>query len=538
MVHIGIKDFTRGYRRRYCDSMFALLLFFGTFCSAQEESTQRPSVSNDELLTVLNRAEQLPIEYREDITLQVINSGKIQNRQQREELLVRLFEDASTAKYRFQQKDAIGASLSRHREVVRALTVLDVSELAIRTRVIRTLLRQNPLLARRLFDSIRLEIPTCSCASPVVFDVSDYYALATEIVNVGIYDSERKHQTHITVLADIIHSITSPVELGPAAEMLANSTLSGPEFNQLFNDYVAALKRVSATDREIQALETKGRLTFAIELLANKSRAQESAAVLLREYRAFLIRSLKGRPCSDRSLDREAVANRFQGLVDKFGVRDQVGNVTYAQISPTAQIGDSAQIEKLPDGAEFRDYRIRLDKIRASATQTGIWIKETESQEMTDLVNKFLDSLRERTAKPGECSACVFDLKNAMYLFLIDSAMPNHGLERTVDDYVRFLALNPAKNDAPAEWLFGLMRLLNQARTATEDQNRKLRTLEKSGTTLSGLPSAAAMQIHNALRQSDDPVLGTYEATESLLRLPYMSPYERFAAQSGKRLDP
>ncbi len=110
-------------------------------------------------------------------------------------------------------------------------------------------------------------------------------------------------------------------------------------------------------------------------------------------------------------------------------------------------------------------------------------------------------------------------------------------MQAVARSYVRFLVRSDLKEDAPMEWLFSVMRLLNQTRPATEEQKQIFERLTKAGHKLSGLPSPAAAEIVEAVQDSEDDVLLLYLREQNLLNLKYFSPYESLTGSKAPKID-
>ncbi len=314
-----------------------------------------------DLRNLIHAADHLPIEYRADLEFEILN--RVTDDAVKVNAIRSLFQGASGAKSGFKEKDAVRIG-ARHREVVRAETVLNLTALDIQVRAIRMLMPTRRNLAIDLFRTIDFKIPSVDCSSPVVYDPADYYELLRELIGSSHSGRGREAAAAVEILEERLRRMASPMELIPAAKTIVGAGLSGEELRRAIGLYVAGLNRLTATDREAGFLERDTRLTTAVaELASHAQQRQLSANDLLSSYASFLRRSLSGQACADRSADRDLVAARFNQIAAD--VSQSGGpHLDPIELRPSGAAGVAA-IERLPEGKDFLPLMKSIGDLRS-----------------------------------------------------------------------------------------------------------------------------------------------------------------------------
>jgi hypothetical protein len=143
------------------------------------------------------------------------------------------------------------------------------------------------------------------CRDALVDHVKEYYELVTEIVSSAFTAEQRRCGDHIDLLSYQISRISSPVEVGPAAKLLAESTFTQDELSLLSGRLAASIDRIESDDRSVSA--SLGAADEALHQLARTLVAKDaSAGGIIAAYRRYLIRNLAGKRCADTVGDRFA----------------------------------------------------------------------------------------------------------------------------------------------------------------------------------------------------------------------------------------
>jgi hypothetical protein len=378
--------------------------------------------------------------------------------------------------------------------------------------------------ARRLFGEIRLDVPSSPCASPMLYEVSDFYSLLDAVVRQTFTAKEKQKGEHVTFIESQIRSIRSPIQLVPMAALLARAELSKEALERLTSEYSSVLQRIQATDRELGALARDQSLEKALSLLAGRHPEQTSAVIgLLRAYRIFLVRSSRPAVCGDFAADRLDIVEAFRRLQKEHGAEPSVATLVVDDLKPD-RTAESAQVEPLPVPSEFGGLLGRLMERRQRRASQQPQSEESQSSEWEMDVSDFLTKVDGLDPAGTKCHACVFHEKADLLLIFFDFTPRGRLKERVLDHLVRFLATDAMQEESPLEWLLRVKLLLNLSRKPSEEQQKQIAELEKQGKMLTMLPSDAGAEILEAMKRSKNYVMYLYASSDGLLKNEYASP--------------
>lgn len=169
-------------------------------------------------------------------------------------------------------------------------------------------------------------------------------------------------QDSAAILENHLRQITSPVPLAPLADRLVQAELDRGHFIWLTSILAESLHEITATDRELTAVEADAALGRAIgRLTARHGELGQPVLPLLQAYRGFLLRSAREERCADKSIDGRKLADSFHQLREQSGL-EQTLKPSLAEELLSQHIGGTAQAAAIGDRPEF--LRL-LDRVMA-----------------------------------------------------------------------------------------------------------------------------------------------------------------------------
>ena len=470
---------------------------------------------------------RLPFEYRADIQLTAIESGRTRSPQWEEKMLDALFRDAGQAQYPYKERDATGNRDARSMSLEGAFG-LNLDGLSVRLRVIRAMLKRDPKKARRLLNEIRLGIPSSPCSSTMVYDVSDYYKVWTEVSARQDKKQEKVQADEALLLQQHFWALTSPVQLTPLAHLITGTERPHDELNSLAYLFAQQLYRLQATDRELAFIDGKQELTNAIRQIMEKSGKLAPAIVeLVRAYRDFLVRSTTPVHCADITADRAHLLLQLNRMLEDFAHGSGIAALNKQDLE-ASKTGDSAQVELIPDAGKISSGLLgRISKVLnvASAIDSspypGNW--EADADEM-------LQRIVALDTSNGPCRICLFYEKESLFFFLFALIPGGTTKEQILEHYISFLADDPAQMDSPIEWLFRFKILLNTSRKPSKEQLENIAKFQKGRklADLPGGPSEMSSRMLEIFKQQKNEIIQAYLMADGTLKIPYaLPPYVR-----------
>jgi hypothetical protein len=471
---------------------------------------------------LLEWAESLPIEFRADIQLNAIESGRV-GQKQAAEILERLFRDAGGARYPYKQTELVRRSGTRQRKLATAFS-LNLDALSIRGRIIRALLSINPERAHSLLEDVRLEIAPVPCTSAMVPDVGEFYGVVAAVLGRSPAATDGERDQSVALLEGQLRQITSPVQLAPVADLLARAELNPRQMVWLTSLYADVLSRISTTDRELAAVEQQRGLSSAIGRLAARHAEQALHVLpLLHAYRAFVMRAARAEQCGDITVDREKLAESFNHLREGFGNQQTLRQLQAEELKPE-RVGGVAVVDTMADREDFVTLLDRVMTRREIALRKPTESPELESAGWESDVAQFLTKIDGLDPLRADCRSCIFHEKADLFFIFFDFTPVGHFKQRILMGLADFLANSTMQDEAPLEWLIRVKLLLNLSRKPTEEQLTRIRELERQGKVLTMLPSEAAAQIAETMKTSGNYVLYVYVVADEILGNEYILP--------------
>jgi hypothetical protein len=301
------------------DALFAFLLAallsgptraqvpVGSQEDARSEALRKRRLQYPGLIKVADLARSAPPELAADAWLRVAASERNHDRPWKIELLEDSFQMAALAQQPNRQK-IIGSRLV-HRSRAEVLSLAfdqRLDRLSLQGRVVRQMLKLDRAKALDMFQRTTWpSLRSRQCRDALVDHVAEYYELVAEIAASAFTAEQRHRGDHVDLVSYQISRISSPVEVGPAAKLLADSTLTQDELSLLSGRLAASIDRIESDDRSFSA--SLGAADEALNELGRTLVAwQASTGGIIAAYRRYLIRNLAGTRCADTAGDKSA----------------------------------------------------------------------------------------------------------------------------------------------------------------------------------------------------------------------------------------
>jgi hypothetical protein len=499
-------------------------------------SSKETARTDSSATAVFDLASSLPIEFRADIQLTALEHRQVIHTKVRSQALETLFTDARSAQYPTKLVDITGNYYMRSKPLDRAMSGLLLDGLSIQLRVVRLLQETHRERARELFAQIQIPTPLrAGCESATVPDVSQYYAVLKLVLTKPVQGS-----TDSDPLEKAILDLSSPVQLGPAAFLLAEAPLDKGSLETLAYMYSDRLRKITATDRELSYIEAKlsstnpktavylkgvrnsqsvsnGVMRLAIRLGAKSP----AATALFAAYRDFLMRSAANGSCGDITTDRFALQEGYNALIAEFAEGGR--KLTQADLTgPSLQV--SARVDQIPNGAEIsRGLLTKLEAFRDIEKKTGQRNSAVTSGWESD-ASEFLDRIEAIDTDHATCHACAFYVKVELLTSLFDLTPEGSTRTRILTRLLSFLSDDEFKDQSRIEWLYKFKLLLNLSRVPSKADADRLEQLQRTKT-LFFLPGKRD-DIIRAIKVHNDPVMSIYLLADRVFGYAYdMPPY-------------
>jgi hypothetical protein len=485
----------------------------------------QPKSQPDSLSDLVTSADSLPVEFRADIELTAIESGKLPESKSAQ-MLERLLTAADQATYQYPLKPIRMDIRTLESELPLALMMNSVDGLAIRTRVIRATLSRNHAKALREIRELQLHIPPSSCLAGSVPDLTNSYRDLAVLANKAFSLSERNEAAYFSWLEDQIRLMNSVVQGGPLADLVSRVQVPKDERQRLFSLYASSLERLRATDRELAAIENDGTFSVAVRQLAEQMKSGGlSTDPLLDSYQRLLARSSAEIPCGDVTTNWPDIVKRYNSLRNDFRSTDTPKVWDIRELKLPATRNERANLHFQPELADLYQSMTKVYKLRQLNGSPQPREASFDTLAWESDINEFLVRVDAYDPSKAECAECEYFAKAKALLLFFDLTPAGSYKDQVLDRFVQVLATSPVQARWPVLWLFQVKLLLNLSRTPNKDQAQQIETLEKGGKALTMLPSGIGPRIRSAMKNSNNYSMYLYAELEDQLPNAFFSPY-------------
>ncbi len=177
--------------------------------------------------SISDLANAAPPEFAADALLRMVESGKLQDKNARRELVEHAFQLAASAKFPVRMDGLPGTTTDTASGSLSRAHALKLDGLSLQSRAVRDMLPIDPDKARELFGQmVKPALAPLTCDDALVYDPSDYYQALSAVVNGTFTPKEKAKEEHFNLLMDNLGQVTSPSQLAPLAVALETASVT------------------------------------------------------------------------------------------------------------------------------------------------------------------------------------------------------------------------------------------------------------------------------------------------------------------------
>jgi hypothetical protein len=380
-------------------------------------------------------ARAFPAEFAAEAILRLAEAGR-QPASWRAAQIAEAFQLAGAA--REQVKRTVPAPAGEPRTLDAFTADLNLDALSLRTRAVTAMAALDGRKARELFESLTVPaIKAGVCASGGTPDVAAYYEALGVVVEAGFSSDERRKGQAAQLLMSVLQSLSSPLQVAPAARLIASAKLSDAEIQAATAALSGALPQISAEDSAFTAALYRDRLLDEIAALAtNLERRGLPASWLAQNFRRFLIAQLKGPRCAPHVADAGAVLALRDAFNARFGVlatplRDE--DMVPERVEEPA---------RAPERAESYTFSMRLRRLRLTSREDPEW--KNQVREIIDDIQAWSPS--------GTSGSEVFHKKAGFFQALLELLPAGAERQAVTERYVGLVSRSGIRQSNPLGW--------------------------------------------------------------------------------------
>jgi hypothetical protein len=459
------------------------------------------------LVDLANRAHSVPAEFAADALLRIAASSQAVDPAWKRQLIEDAFRIAAGA----QQPYARRAWLKSHGGQAEKAFTQGLDACTLECRAVEAMLALDRRKAREMFDQIPAPtIPRLSCEDSLVYDVSVFYATLGDVAQQAFSPKEVAGQEPVHLLERYVPDLTSPVQAGPVARMLAGAPVPKAQLEALVDAFASALKQFSGDGRSFSATISRQSDATAIEALAAAGTRQRINSVpLLDAWRSYLVRHLSGTVCGDINgtgssgtsivVDPDLAYSGPLGAVRYFNENMRIGAlpaISDQEVQP-AKLDGQARVIGPCESEECRQLGAQFGSLVLGPAGMAFSEEQKASPEWAGKLKEYLEALN--GWKRGDDPAEYFLWKSRFYSDLFHVAPNGGNRDAVLSAFLAWLEQNDYQREHRVEWFYRVNALI-----------------------ISAFADPLAMKTTmRELRSSADPVIALYAELERVLPRPF-----------------
>jgi hypothetical protein len=378
-----------------------------------------------------------------------------------EDLLKRAFDEAASVTPELPVSIAITHSTDSRVESLGRSYSLQMDRLSLQSRAILQMAALNASEAIRLFQSIPPPTPSVAgCSNAFVADVSIYYKALAKVLQLLRSRQPRNDveaQLPYALLEQTVTATTSPTQLLPLAQVMAEVDLDSAKLSSLLNLLSAQITNFPVDDR---SLNSGNYFDGIVEISDLAWRHKIARAGLVQVYRDYLDRSVRGPHCDDNLKDAAALADLCKSLNKDLAVlAPRIAPITAPEYAPV--------IEARPDAGEYwqspKGKLLLIDAKHLNFDDKWNPFSKADRRkpEWQDCVQHMLDDMEHWYESDEQDSASYYHERCILLSDLLEQLPPGPLYDRVLMLWINTLEASSLQWDSPAEWYYGVKRFLD-----------------------------------------------------------------------------
>ncbi|HEV2445055.1 MAG TPA: hypothetical protein VGS58_04005 [Candidatus Sulfopaludibacter sp.] len=419
-------------------------LLFLAAALARAESPKLP----ERFQSVVDLSHAAPPEFGADALLRLVESGKVQDLDNRRDLVEQAFSLAVSATYPLRKRHLPGTTLDSRAGSLSQAYGMKLDALSLESRAVSDMVPVDPAEARKLIQEIPPPVfEPLSCDDALFYDVSDFYLALTAVVNSSFSAQERAKEEHLNFLLGYAGQVTSPAQLVPLAQTIRSAGVTNEQREVLWARFNALLPNLQSDDRSFSAL------------LAEPPSGMDFIPAAIRQRSAG---------CKDDSPGSPA---NVVIQVNKSGSTPKVE--AYWQ---------SAEAQRMMDGGKKLRFGDGGRVLTEAERSTPEW-----QQRLTD----YLSALGAWSPDSEKSEADYYNEKCTVYIALVELIPPGPQRDKMLEAFIDFIGNSPLEQQSPVEWYNQANFLLERMRGSRDGEAAKvLEAFERSGNPVLALETA------------------------------------------------
>jgi len=474
--------------------------------AARRTLSSKTAAVDPQLKAMISDADGVMPEFRADILLGLVESGKIADARLKKTLVNRAYSAAEAAQAQYGEAPYGRVGRTRQGRKAISVSITQLDRISLQSRAVHDMQSLSASRARAMFETMPFPaLAPLSCDDNWIYDPGPFYHALTEVVESDFHPHEIASGNRLSFLLPYVSHLDSHAQVIPVAHLLATAKLTPEELRQLSSAYVEALSSVPPDGLTFAVVAEDGgdyvrnvygnSLSDAmLGLWSAMKKADLSTGLLLRPLRGYLLQNFNGPRCNIKEAEESAKKkNSLPGAVEGFN-RTFDASLKQNGLAPISldELPKAATLPTTvfdpPDSYEDKQLTLAIQKLQDSldrSTQNG-QIASSWWRQLDDFLLRFY-AWEEGQAKEDD----YVNEKAEFYQVLVDFVPKSPERQKVLESFVSLLEQHTYQSLGAAEWfLYSRVFLIGMFAKESHDE------------------------IVHALLNSRDPVLNLYARLE------------------------
>ena len=439
-------------------------------CRATPAASGRQSPPGDKLLRALiDDADSVSPEFKSDVLLSLVESGKITDLALRKKLINQAFSAAEAVQppYAEAPYGRVGNTAQSRKAVALSMTQLD--RMSLQSRAVHDMHQLSSLRAKGLFDEMPFpSLGPLDCGDNWLYDPGPFYAALAEVAKTDFSAKDISSGERARFLSPLVGHISSHAQVVPLAHMMATGGLTDAELRDVLPIFSGSLQSIPDDEhtfaviaeddgKYVQSVYGTGLIEAMLELVSAAERSGVPPGPTVSAFRSYLVQNFNQPRCDTDHPPDATTKELLPASVIRFNQTFEV-DLRQTGLAPIA----SSEIEK----AAVMPSRLRDDAPDESY----------DAKQLTDALQKLHGSKNQHTDKNGsvalewwhelddflshfdawrqgdETEADFVREKSDFCMSLIDLIPPSPQQHKVLSDFISLLEQHSYQHLGGAEW--------------------------------------------------------------------------------------
>ncbi len=425
-------------------------------------------ILDPKLKALVNDTDTVLPEFKADILLSLVESGKVTDVGLQKSLINRAFAaaDAVQPPYAEAPYGSVGTTPQGRKAIALSMTQLD--KMSLQSRAVHDMQAVNPARARAMFVAMQFPVlEPLGCNENWIYSPGPFYSALSEAAEKDFSSDEVAKGKRLTFLTPYVSHMESHAQVIPVARFLKSAKLTPEELRQLSSAFADALPAIPRDEHTFSIVaDDQGQYVTQVygaslsdamsDLVTTMQKSGVSPLTLLHSLRAYLVENFNGPRCNieqKQSAAKKAALpyavasfnSRFDSLLKQSGVTP----VTADELPKAAVLPTRLWDQPTDNSHEAERLIAAIQKLERSLDQSTKQGKVADEwwRDLDDFLSSFYS-----WQQGDETEADYVRERADLYNALVDMIPKSPQRQKVFENYLSFLEQHSYQNLGGAQW--------------------------------------------------------------------------------------